>query len=321
MLPADRTESVLDLVWITAATEADATPQPWKWNPHPEVWVMIVVLALMYLYATRVIGPKVVPRGEPIITRSQSRWFFTGLFILWVAADWPVHDLAEDYLYSIHMIQHLLLTWVVAPMMLLATPEWLARLVVGRGRVYRVFRLLTRPLVAGVIYSSLFAISHLPAVVDGSVRWTEVHFTAHVLIVVSALLMWNPICSPMKELRSSLPIQGIYLFLLGVFPIIPGAWLTYSLDVVYEVYVHPWDSFWGLDPMADQQVAGFIMRVVGGLYAGAIIVMLFFRWFRESTKGDEEDRRARDRERIARYRAEHPESVTPNGKTGQPAPG
>ena len=49
--------------------------------------------------------------------------------LLWVAADWPVHDIGEQYLYLVHMSQHLVLTLVVPPVMLLATPEWLARLV------------------------------------------------------------------------------------------------------------------------------------------------------------------------------------------------
>ncbi|HET8929177.1 MAG TPA: cytochrome c oxidase assembly protein [Acidimicrobiales bacterium] len=311
----------MEFVWTLAALEGDLKPQPWRWVPHPEVWVMVAVLVLMYLYATRVIGPKVVPAGEPIITRSQSRWFFTGLVLLWIAVDWPLHDLAEDYLYSIHMIQHLMLTWVIPPMMLMAMPEWLARLVLGRGRTYEVFRLITRPLFAGLLYTALFALSHLPTIVDDSVRWSSVHFSVHLIIVLSALLMWNCVCGPLKELRSSLPVQCIYLFLLGVFPIIPGAWLTYSQDVVYKVYIHPWHSFWGLTPLGDQQIAGFIMRVIGGTYAGVIIIVLFFRWARELTENDDEDLRSRDRERIARFRAEHPDPLTSNERTGQPTPG
>lgn len=310
--------------WTLARTDPDLTPQPWRWIPHPEVWVMIAVLVLLYLYATRIVGPKVVPAGEPIITRSQSRWYFSGLAVLWVAVDWPFHDLAEDYLYSIHMVQHLILTMVVPPMMLMAMPEWLARLVLGRGRAYQTFKILTLPIVAGILYNAVFALSHLPLVVNDSIRWSAVHFTAHVIIILSAILMWNCVCGPLKELRVSLPVQCIYLFLIGVMSIIPGAWLTYSQDVVYSAYVHPWKSFWGLTTMGDQQLAGFIMRFAGGMYMGAIIIVLFFRWARESTVGDDEDRRTRDRERLARFRAEHPvppSGSTPSGRSGQPTPG
>ena len=54
--------------------------------------------------------------------------------LLWLASDWPMHDISEEYLFSMHMTQHMVLTYMVPPVMLLATPEWLARLVLGRGR-------------------------------------------------------------------------------------------------------------------------------------------------------------------------------------------
>ncbi len=261
------------------------TPHPFAWRPHPEVWLLIAAVVLMYFYVTRVLGPKAVPRGQPIITRSQSRWFFMGVIVLWLAADWPMHDIAEDYLYSVHMVQHLLLTWVMPPMMLMATPEWFARLVLGRGRVYRVFRVATLPLVAGLGYNAIFALSHAPIIVNDSVRFAGFHFAAHVVIVTSAFLMWTCVCGPLKELRKSLPVQCIYLFLMSVLPTVPGGWLVFAESTVYSVYDHPWPSLWSLSPADDQQLAGFIMKVIGGLYLWSIIVVLYFRWGRELESG------------------------------------
>ena len=84
----------------------------WRWVPHPEVWLLVVGLGVLYVYAARVIGPKVVPPGTPAVTAAQKRWFALGLALLWVAADWPVHDIGERYLYFVHMGQHILLTLV-----------------------------------------------------------------------------------------------------------------------------------------------------------------------------------------------------------------
>lgn len=288
---------------LLGAIDPSLTPHPWAWRPHPEVWVMVLVLALMYFYVTRVIGPKAVPKGEPIITRSQSRWFFIGLFTLWLAADWPMHDIAEDYLYSVHMVQHLLLTWVVPPMMLLATPEWLARLVLGRARAYRAYKWITRPLVAGILYNAIFALGHAPFIVDDSVKWAGFHFTAHLTIVLAALIMWTCVCGPLKELRIGLPNQCIYLFLMSVLPTIPGGWLVFAQHVVYKAYIHPWPSLWGLSPSDDQQLAGFIMKVVGGLYLWSIIIVLFFRWGREQDEADSVKRKERRLAREAAARA------------------
>ena len=261
---------------------------------------MMLTLVLLYFYATRVVGPKAVPKGQPIITRSQSRWYFSAMGVLWLAADWPMHDIAEDYLYSVHMVQHLLLTWVVPPMLLMATPEWLARLVLGRGRTYRIFRFCTRPLVAGLAYNALFAFAHAPFVVNDSVKYSSFHFSEHLFLVIFALAMWNCVCGPLKELRVSLPVQCIYLFLMSVLPTIPGAWLVFAQGMVYKTYIHPWPSLWGLKPSDDQQFAGFIMKVLGGLYLWSIIIVLFFKWGREQDALDLEERKAR---RIAREQA------------------
>src|SRR4051794_15692412 len=93
----------------------------WAWHPHPEVWVLMVSLIGLYLWAERTIGPKVVPAGTPPVSGGQKTWFLCGIALMWVAADWPMHDIAERYLYVVHMVQHLLLTLVIPPMLLLGT--------------------------------------------------------------------------------------------------------------------------------------------------------------------------------------------------------
>ena len=170
----------------------------------------------------------------------------------------------------------------------------------GRGRSYRVYRLLAKPLVAGLLYNALFAFGHAPFIVDDSVRWAGFHFTVHTVLVLSSLLMWTCVCGPLKELRLSLPTQCIYLFLMSVLPTIPGGWLVFAESVVYKVYVHPWPSLWGLTPSDDQQLAGFIMKVIGGLYLWSIIIVLFFRWGREQDAADLDKRKER---RLAREAA------------------
>src|SRR6187402_2780745 len=102
-----------------------STVDLWSWHPHPEVWLLVGAVIVASVYAVRVVGPKVLPPGQPALERSQRRWLVLGVVLLWVASDWPLHDLGEQYLYSAHMVQHMLLTFVVPPIFLLATPEWL----------------------------------------------------------------------------------------------------------------------------------------------------------------------------------------------------
>src|SRR5690349_20069316 len=126
-----------------------------RWVPHPEVWLLVGSLIGLYVYAGRVIGPKAVPAGVAAIPRAQRCWFAAGIALLWIAADWPVHDIGEQYLYLVHMSQHLVLTMLVPPMLLMATPTWLARLVLGQGRVDRWVHKLARPVPAAFIFNLL----------------------------------------------------------------------------------------------------------------------------------------------------------------------
>jgi len=248
-----------------------------RWVPHPEVWVLVGGLIGLYSYAGRVIGPKVVPAGASPISRSQRRWFTAGIVLLWAAADWPVHDIGEEYLYLVHMVQHLTFTLLVPPIMLMATPEWLARLVVGEGRVNAAVRRLARPVPAGAVMAVLTLVSHAPFVVNSAASNGFFHYGVHTVLVTSALLFWIPVCGPFPELRISLPGQMIYLFVQSLIPTVPGAWLVFADRAVYSTYDIP-QRLWGVSVVSDQQVAGAIMKLVGGTYLWVIITMLFFRW-------------------------------------------
>ena len=254
-----------------------AALQPWRWQPHPEVWFVLISLVVLGWYAARVIGPKVVPEGVPIITRRQRGFFIVGLLTLWLAADWPLHDIAENYLYALHMIQHFLLAYIVPPLFLLATPTWLARLIVGEGRLWRWLKVLAFPVVAAVIFNGVVIFTHWPSVVNLSVANGIVHYSVHVLVVFSALLMWMPVCGPFPELRMSLPGQMIYLFAMSIVPTVPAAWLTLGGKVIYDSYDTP-QRLWGISALSDQQMAGLIMKLGGSAYLWGVITVMFFKW-------------------------------------------
>ena len=247
------------------------------WQPHPEVWFLIAGVIGLGWYAKHRIEPNAVAAGQPAITVAQRRWFVLGVIILWAASDWPIHDIAEERLYFVHMIQHTLMTFVVPPVFLLATPEWLGRYLLGDGRVDRVFHRLARPLPAALIFNLLVAVSHWSWIVNHSVQIGALHYAAHTLLVSSALLVWTPICGPFPELRMSPPSRMIYLFMLSIIPTVPSAWLTASTGVLYSAYDHG-PRLWGVDVISDQQMAGVVMKLGGAMYLWSIIVFTFFRW-------------------------------------------
>lgn len=255
---------------------------PWRVQLHPEVWLLVAFLVGAYAYCVRVIGPRAVARGlvpaGEVVTRKQLWCFVGAMALLWVGSDWPIHDLGEEYLYSAHMLQHMMFTYFMPPLALLATPVWLARTLVGSGRTSRVVRVLTRPLVAGLVFNTMIVVSHIPGVVNESVTVGPLHYLMHVLLVSSALLMWTPVCGPFPELRIQPAPKMVYLFLMSVVPTIPAAWLTFAEGTVYKHYAQPVRVF-GMSVGEDQQLAGAIMKLGGTIFIWSIIVFIFFRRF------------------------------------------
>ena len=248
-----------------------------EYVPHPEVWFLVGSLIALYVWAGRVIGPKAVPAGARPYTARQLSCFVAGTLLLWVATDWPVHDIGEKYLYAVHMSQHLVLTLVMPPLMLLATPEWLARLVLGRGRVDRWIHKLARPIPACLMFNALALLTHAQFMVNTASESALFHYSLHTGIVTTAFLLWIPICGPLPELRIPMPAQMLYLFVTSIVPTVPGAWLTFADGAVYRVYDIP-QRLWGVSVTSDQQVAGLIMKLVGGTYLWVLIAGIFFVW-------------------------------------------
>ena len=260
----------------TRLLSADVDPLAFQW--HPEVWLLVAFLTGAYIYMVRVIGPKAVPAGQPVISRMNTVAFPLAMLTLWLASDWPLHDISEEYLYSAHMIQHMMLSYFLPPLALMATPAWLARTLLGRGSLYRAVGFLAKPVVAGVLFNGMVMILHIPLLVNASLDNGALHYSLHVLVVGASLLMWLPVCGPVSEFRMGVPGAMIYLFLQSVVPTVPAAWLTFAEGVVYDGYDKPL-RLWGISAVDDQQLAGAIMKTAGGFFLWGIVIFLFFKRF------------------------------------------
>jgi putative membrane protein len=264
--------------------------QPWKFQWHPEVWLLVVFLVAAYTYMVRVIGPKAVPDGVEPVTRRNKLAFGAALLMLWVASDWPMHDISEEYLYSAHMLQHMMLSYFLPPLALLATPTWLMRVLIGNGRFYDVVKFMTKPVVAGVLFNVVIMVTHVPLVVSKSVESGPLHYSLHFAVVMLSLLMWMPVAGPLPELRIGPLGKCIYLFLQSVVPTVPAAWLTFADGAVYKSYDIPIRVFgWGVTE--DQQLAGAIMKTGGSIFLWALVIFIFFKRFAHEYEGEHDYRR------------------------------
>lgn len=195
-----------------------------------------------------------------------------------LAVTGPLHELADRSLVSAHMLQHLLLTLVVPPLLLAGTPRWVLLPAVRLRPVARIGRTLTRPLPALAIFSAVFAAWHVPFLYQWALRHHGVHAVEHLLLVASALLLWWPVLSPLPEWPRLQPAaQLLYLFVAGI-PMVPvAAFLTLSDQILYPFYGEaPWQ--WGLSPLADQRLGGVLMWIGGPMVFLIAMTIVYFRW-------------------------------------------
>lgn len=270
-----------------------------EWTPHPDVWLLVGALAASYAIAVLRVGPRFAEPGRAPVTRSQVACFALGVAAIWVAADWPVHDVAEQSMYSVHMVQHLLLSMVAVPLLLLGTPGWLARwLLRPPSAAFRVLRRLSRFLPALIVFNIVLVLTHWPALVNESLRSGVLHFAVHALIFVTSVVVWMPVLSPLPEIpRLVPPTRAAYLFLQSIVPTVPASFLTFGAAPLYKFYVGV-PHLWGLSSLEDQQVAGLIMKIGAGLLLWMLIAVTFFRWAAEEDRRNQPTRNARafDRE-------------------------
>jgi putative membrane protein len=273
------------------------------WHPHVDVWLLVVVLAGGYFLALRLLGSAHAIPGQPPATRGQITAFSLGVATIWVAADWPIHELAERYLYSVHMVQHLLLSLVAPPLLLLGTPAWLARTLLRPPFVLRVVGRLSRPLPALLLFNLVIALTHWAVVVNLAARSEIAHVTIHTALFGTALLMWMPVLSPLIELpRLPYPGQMLYLFAQSLLPTVPASFLTFGSRPLYEAYAEA-PRIFGISAITDQRIAGLFMKIVGGLVLWSVIAVLFFRWHAQESADGSDALQWRDLERdLARMR-------------------
>jgi putative membrane protein len=261
-------------VVLAAVTDTNV----WRFRAHPEVWLLMVSIIGSYVYAVRVVGPRLLGPGRPAVSRRQIGCFVAGIGLLWAASDWPIHDIGENNLYSVHMLQHMIMSYFAPPLLLMATPEWLMRLIVGNGKVYTAFRWVTRPVAAAVIFNLAIMVIHIPALVNAAVTNGPLHYSLHLLLVLTSLLMWMPVVGPLPEVRIGPGAKILYLFAQSFVPTVPAAWLIFADGAVYKAYDHGPRVF-GLSVTDDQQIAGVLMKIGGSIYLWTLCTVLFFNRF------------------------------------------
>lgn len=246
------------------------------WHLHLDVWAVAFVLAFGYWYANNRIKPHVAP-DSPDPTRRQEWQWYTGVALLFLFSSWPIHDIG-DSLFSVHMVEHMGLSLVVPPLLLMGIPRWLADATLGRPRIAQVIGPVAKPMVAFTLFNATFIAIHWPELVEAMLTNSLAHFVVHTWLFVVAGLMWMPVLSPTPAIpRLRPPVAMFYLFAQSLLPTIPASFLTFSTVPIYPIYGDAALAY-GLAPLVDQTIAGVIMKLGGGFLLWITIAVIWFRW-------------------------------------------
>jgi putative membrane protein len=256
------------------------TPLRLGFSIHPSTVIGIAALAAIYVWRAR-LGPV----GGP--TPGQRAAFASGLAVLFLSLNGPLHDLSDSYLFSIHMVQHLVLTLVVTPLLIAGTPDWMLRPALDVPGVLALARRVTAPAAAFAIFNGTLILWHLPPLYNLAMADHGVHIVQHLCFLVASTIMWWPVMSTVAELpRLSYPKQMLYLIAMALPMSVLAIVLTYSDTTFYPAYASA-PRVLGITPIDDQRYGGLLMWLPGGMVFFGVASVRWFQW--AAAERDDED--------------------------------
>ena len=245
---------------------------------------MIGILAVVWAYLVLTGPMRSAIDSKAVFPRKQAGYFFAGVFTFYLAVGSPLDAMGEGFLFSAHMVQHNLLMYVVAPLTVIAIPDWFIDSLIKRWSLFgKLFKALVHPLFAGFIFTFTFCIWHFPVLYEWALHDKVMHMLEHLTMYGSSVVAFWPILSRSSLApRSPWGLQMLYIFLLMVAQIPLFGILTFSTEVLYPTYdLAPRISF--LDPMSDQVLGGLLMKVANMIISLGLIGRAFYKWNQEQS--------------------------------------
>ncbi len=253
----------------------------WRsWNHNLPSVGALIVLGWLYALATGPWRERLAP-GTAYPRREAGR-FFGGLLFGYVALGSPLAQAGEEFLFSAHLLQHLILLYPAAALLVTGLPAWLAD---GLARKLGApFKALVHPLTAGILFVLFLTAWHLPRLYEAALEDGAVRFAQYASLLAVGALFWWPLLSPSTVRPRSRPgalmayLFAIEVALTGVFSYVLMA--EHAMYLTYETAPRllPW-----LSALDDQIFAGILLSLVSSIVLVGAIGLHFFRWARKSS--------------------------------------
>ena len=258
-----------------------------EWNWQPSIIGGTILIIVLYIYAVGSLRKRFHLGDE--IAPGKAIAFLLGVNLMFLALFSALDELGDRYLFSAHMLQHLILIMVGPPLLLIGMPGWLIEPLLRNRIVLRVGKALTHPVVAFTLLNVDVWLWHAPTLYDATLFNQNLHIQEHLSFILFGLLYWWPMFSPVKEGLPRLSIGGqvLYLFFGSMPMVLLGAGLTFT-PPLYAPYLNA-PRVWGLSPATDQQLGGLLMWIPVSLYMIVIMSILFIRWMQQQERETREE--------------------------------
>ncbi len=249
---------------------------------HTEPFLLIGLLVPCWLYAM-IIGPYRDRwyRGDSNILLWRAVSFYAGWAFFYIAVGSPIDQLGEDYLFFVHMIQHMLLIYIVPPLLIVGLPPQLVDQIPSQSFLAKALRVFFNPIFAGLTFSVVYTLWHIPLLYELALRDKPMHILEHATMFGLGFCMWWPVIGSSHKVlpKSGFGVRILYTFLLMVGQLPVFAFLCFSGNALYDTYVWAPRIIEGLDPLNDQILGGIIMKVSNMAVSLGTIAYCFYSWY------------------------------------------
>ena len=241
--------------------------RPFDWHLHL-LWLLVFpALIAVYAWATRREGCRATPR--------QKALFLGGVLVLLAAVTWPLGDLAAHWLLMALVLQRLLLTLAVPPLLVLGTPRPVIARLTRPAAVDAVLRVVVRPAPAVAIVTVVAVGTLTTGAVGLAARSDLARVVMELVVLASGFVLWAPVLTELPGApRLSALGRGGYLIVQSIVPSFLSIVWIFARRSLYPAYSHT-GTVVGLSPLLDQQLAGFLAKLstIAVLWTVAFVIM------------------------------------------------
>ena len=254
----------------------------WRhWHNEPFLVGGLILAGWLYAILSGPLRARLAP-GQPY-PRGRALSFYSALLIFYLAVGSPLDQVAERFLLSAHMVQHLLIMYPVPLLLLLGIPAWMADPVLSLDRLRTPLRMLFYPVTCAIVSTGLISVWHSPFLYEWTLQDKLVHVGEHLMFLAVSVLYWWPLASPSEVFPAPrYATRMLYVFATEVAMIPVSAYVVFSGDILYPTYEYAPRLIAGFTPADDQLLAGVIMKIAGMAVSLTALAICFFKWSKSS---------------------------------------